>query len=408
MRSFVLFTLIMLALAIPMSARAEDEALAPPRTPPKTRAMPPKGAPKKNPDGRSAALQAEQMTFAPGLTRIKDIAEMQGVRGNQLTGYGLVVGLEGTGDGQNSQFTVQSLVNMLKRFGVTIPQAGLQLRNVAAVMVTADLPAFAKPGSHIDVVVSSMGDAKSLQGGTLVQTPLRAANGDIYAVAQGPLSIGGFNFQSGGSSVQKNFVNVGRIPRGAYVEQAVPTTLLENNMVQVTLHEADFTTASRVAEALRKAQISAQAMDASTVAVSVPPDQTNDLISFISRIESVSVTPDVQARIVINERTGTVVMGGAVRLAPGSVFHGAINIRVENTPVVIPAAPFNPNPGQVVPLQDTKVTEKKTQIAPIPATTTVDQLIRALNALGVTPRELISILQGMQGAGMINAQIEVQ
>ncbi|HLK57572.1 MAG TPA: flagellar basal body P-ring protein FlgI [Chthonomonadaceae bacterium] len=345
-----------------------------------------------------------------GRVRIKDIADVQGVRGNQLIGYGLVVGLDGTGDGQTSQFTIQSVANMLRRFGVTVPPAGIQLKNVAAVIITADLPAFVKNGNRIDVTVSSMGDAKSLQGGTLMQTPLRAANGEIYAVAQGALSIGGFNFGQGGSSVQKNHVAVGRIPRGAYVEQEVPTTLTDGKTVQITLRDPDFTTASRAAEAIRKQLpgVSAHAQDAATIAVSLPTGTAEDIIGFLARVETVSLTPDVPARIVVNERTGTVVMGGNVRLSPGAIAHGGISVKIENTPVVVPPAPFNNNPGIVVPLKDTSVEEKTGKLAGIPATTTVDQLVHALNTLGVTPRDLIAILQAMHAAGMISSDIEIQ
>ena len=346
-----------------------------------------------------------------GLVRIKDIADVQGVRGNQLIGYGLVVGLEGTGDGQSAAFTIQSISNMLKKFGVTVSPDAVRVKNVAAVMVTADLPPFVKSGSRIDVTVSSMGDAKSLQGGTLLQTPLRAANGDIYAVAQGPMSIGGFNFEGGGAKVQKNHVNVGRIPHGAYVEAEVPQTLSEGGAIQVTLREPDYTTASRLAAAIRRqlGGVRAHAQDAATVSIPIPADQADDLIGFIARVETVSVTPDVQAKIVVNERTGTVAIGGNVRLAPGAISHGAIHIKIDNTPVVVPAAPFSKNSQPlVVPLKDVKVQEENAQLAPIRATTTVDGLVRALNALGVTPRDLISILQSMHEAGMISAEIEVQ
>lgn len=359
---------------------------------------------------RTAQNALPDSAWQPGLTRIKDIADVQGVRGNQLIGYGLVVGLEGTGDGQAAFFTVQSVINMLRKNGITIdvPASQLQVKNVAAVMVTANLPAFAKNGSLIDVTVSSIGDAKSLQGGLLLRTPLLAADSQIYAVAQGSLTIGGFNFGSGGSSVQKNFTNVGRIPKGASVEQEVPTTLTDGKFIQITTREADFTTASRIAEAIKKAGYTSRAMDAMTVSVKLPDDFGGDLIGFIAKVESLSMTPDSPARIVINERTGTVVMGGNVRLAPGAVAHGAISVRIDNNPVVIAPAPFNPNPGEVVPLQDTKVTEKKAQLATVPATTTLAQLVRALNALGVTPRDLIAILQAMKSANMVNAQLEVQ
>ncbi len=359
---------------------------------------------------QSAGMSA--MPLASGLVRLKDIANVQGVRGNQLFGYGLVVGLEGTGDGQSTQFTVDSLVNMLRRMGINAPAAQVTVKNVAAVMVTTTLPAYAKPGSRIDVVVSSIGDAKSLQGGTLLQTPLRAANGQIYAVAQGPLSIGGFNYSSGGSSVQKNDVNVGRIPNGAYVEQGVPMPISRTgDTLSLSLFTPDFTTANRVAEAIQQQVpgVSALAQDADTIRVSIPSALQDDPVAFVARLEHVTVTPDVEARIVVDERTGTVVIGGNVRLAAGAVAHGDINIQVTNTPVVVPAPPMSVNapPPVVVPQKSTQATESGGKLAVIPATTTVAQLVHALNALGVTPRDLISILQGMHAAGLIQAQIEI-
>jgi flagellar P-ring protein precursor FlgI len=397
-------------------AFAENEESGDTSIPPKTQkaganASQAKPQPKAGPAMARSGGAAETAPTA-GLVRIKDIADMQGVRGNQLIGYGLVVGLDGTGDGQSSQFTIQGVVNMLRKLGVVIPADTVKVKNVAAVIVTADLPAFVKTNSKIDVTVSSMGDAKSLQGGTLLRTPLLGPDGEMYASAQGPLSIGGFNFGQGGSSVQKNHVAVGRVPRGAYVEREVPVTLSDGSLTQLTLREPDFTTANRVAEAIRKQLpgVDAQAQDAATVSVQIPADQSGNLIRFLSRVENVSVTPDTQARIIINERTGTVVISGDVRLAPGAIDHGAINVRIENNPIVVPSPSFtkNPPPPLVVPQKDTKVEEKSAQLAAIPATTTVDQLVRALNALGVTPRDLISILQGMHAAGMISAEIVVQ
>ncbi|CCW35888.1 flagellar basal body P-ring protein FlgI [Chthonomonas calidirosea] len=380
---------------------------------------PPSNAPAQNTLKPSAPTSAPAEAtanagFVPinGLTRVKDIANLQGVRGNQLIGYGLVVGLEGTGDGQTTQFTQASLVNMLRRFGIDVPASTVMVKNVAAVMVTADLPPFVKPGSRIDVVVSSMGDAKSLQGGTLLQTPLRAANGQIYAVAQGPISIGGFNYEAGGSKVQKNDVNVGRIPGGAYVEQAVPMSLSQDGTtLEFTLQSPDFTTASRMANAIRQQlNVSTLAEDGATVEVVVPNQWRQNLVGFISKVEEVTLTPDVVARIVVDERTGTVVIGGNVRLGTGAVAHGDINVEVSNTPVVVPPPPFsvNPPPATVVPLKSTQATEHGGQLAVIPQTTTVDQLVHALNALGVTPRDLIAILQGMRAAGMIQAEIDIQ
>jgi flagellar P-ring protein precursor FlgI len=352
-------------------------------------------------------------TEAPsGLARIKNLADWQGVRGNQLVGYGLVVGLEGTGDGQSSQFTIQATVNMLRRFRINVTVDQVKLKNVAAVMVTADLPSFAHANSRIDVTVSSMGDAKSLQGGQLIQTPLLAADGGIYAVAQGALSIGGFNFGAGGSSVQKNHVAVGRIPRGANVEKDVTTTLTDGATTSLTLRQSDFTTASRMADAIRKEipATGARAVDGGTVTLMIPPDQSGNLIAFLARVENVTVTPDNPARIVVNERTGTIVMSGDVHLAPGVIAHGNINVKVENTPIVVPSPSFTKNPTAplVVPQKSTTVEEKGGQLANVPATSTLDQLVRALNALGVTPRDLISILQGMQSKGMIYAEIEIQ
>ncbi len=349
-------------------------------------------------------------SYEPGQVRIKDLAEVQGVRGNQLFGYGLVVGLEGTGDGQLSLFTVQSTMNMLRRLGVNLnisPQQ-LQLKNVAAVMVIAELPAFAKEGSKIDVTVSSIGDAKSLQGGVLLQTPLLAANDQIYAVAQGAISIGGLNISAGGASFQKNFVNVGRIPKGAMVEQEVPTTISDGSSLQLTLREPDFTTASRIADELLKKSYTALATDAGTVKVQVPQKFKGNLICFLAEIESVYVTPDIQARIVVNERTGTVVVGGNVRLNPGTVSHGSISVRIEPTPIVLPPVPFNNSPGVVVPLSSVEVKEQKAKFAPVPATQTIEQMVSVLSRLGLTPRDLIAVLQAMHRAGMLSAQIEVQ
>ncbi len=347
-------------------------------------------------------------SFVPGMVRLKDVAYIHGARGNQLSGYGLVVGLEGTGDGSSSYFTVQSIVNMLKKNGLTlnVPTSQLSVKNVAAVWVTAELPAFARKGSKIDVTVSSLGDAKSLQGGMLLQTPLKAGNGGVYAAAQGPVSIGGFNVSSGGSTSQRNFTNVGRVPGGAFVEEEVPAALTDGATLQLVLRDPDFTTASRVADALRRQSLSAIAEDSGSISVAVPKAKQDDVVSFIASIEMIGVLPDQPARIIINERTGTVVVTGAVRLGPGAIAHGGLSIRIDNNPVIIPPAPFNPNPAVVVPLQNVDVQEKKVNFAPIPATTTIQELANALNRLGVTPRDLIAILQAMQQAGMLNAQLE--
>lgn len=363
--------------------------------------------------GRGTSAPAGSDSYeSSGLVRIKDIANIQGVRGNQLVGFGLVVGLEGTGNGQSSQFTPSSIANMLSKLGVNVPLNLISVKNVAAVMITAELPAFAKDGNRIDVTVSSMGDAKSLQGGTLIRTQLFGPDNVFYASAQGALSIGGFNFDAGGSKVQKNHVNVGRIPQGAFVEREVPTTLTDGTTIQITLRDPDFTTSNRMADAIRRQipGVKALALDAATVAIGIPFNKTGDVINFIAQLEMVRVTPDVQAKIVVNERTGTVVMGGNVRLAPGSIAHGAINIKVVNNPIIVaaPANSVNAPPSLAVPNKDIEVTEKPAHFAAVGATTTVTQLVSALNSLGVTTRDLISILQAMHSAGMINAEIEVQ
>jgi flagellar P-ring protein precursor FlgI len=347
---------------------------------------------------------------AQGQVRIKDIAGVQGARSNQLVGFGLVVGLDGSGDTNSTIFTTQSVVNALQRLGVNVPQGIVKVKNVAAVIVTAELPAFVKQGSRIDVTVNSIGDARSLQGGTLLQTPLQGADSQVYAVAQGPLSIGGFNFSAGGAQVQKNHVTVGRIPRGAIVEQEVPMSISDGQSIQIALKEPDFTTASRIAEEIGKQvpETQALAVDPYTVRVTVPETRRGNLVGFISQIEAIPVQPDTTAKIVVNERTGTVVIGGDVRVSPCAIAHGSIQVRVENTPVVLPPEPLNPNPGQVVPLKDVSAKETKAKLAAIPAATTVEQLVKALNALGVTPRDLINILQAMRTAGHITADIEVQ
>ena len=342
--------------------------------------------------------------------RIKDIAGVQGARSNQLVGYGIVVGLDGSGDSNSTIFTAQSVVNALQKMGMTIPQGAIKVKNVAAVMVTAELPAFVKNGSKIDVTVSSIGDARSIQGGTLLQTPLKAADGEVYAVGQGAVSIGGFNVSAGGGSAQKNHVTAGRIPSGADVEREVPTSLSDGSSLEITLRKGDATTASRIAEAInQKVPASgAKAVDPYTIRVGIPESNRGDLVGFIAQLEALTVMPDVAAKIIVNEKTGTVVIGGDVRVRPCAISHGGLEIKVDNTPIVIPPPPGTLLPGKaaVVPHKDITVKEDTARLVAIPATTTVDDLVRALNKLGVTPRDLIAILQAMQP--YISAEIEIQ
>ena len=356
-----------------------------------------------------AILLAAAPTWAQ--TRLKDIANVQGVRGNQLVGYGLVVGLNGTGDGSNSAFTSQSIKTMLQKFGVNIATAG-QPKNSAAVMVTASLPAFTKNGSTIDVVVSSLGDAKSLQGGTLIQTALQAANGQVYAVAQGSISVGGFSAGGAGGSVVQNHPTAGRIPAGALVEQEVPTTFAgaATNSVQVTLDRPDFKTAANIEEAIRKnlpsGATGARALDGATVEVDYLPGTSQ--IGLIADLEELPIATDEAAKVVINERTGTVVMGGAATVSACAIAHGTLTVAVSPDPIISQPAPFSKGQTVVVQHDKVKVTEKNTSLIPVPTCTTLDKVVRSMNALGVTPRDLIAILQAMKEAGALHAEIEVQ
>jgi flagellar P-ring protein precursor FlgI len=345
-------------------------------------------------------------------TRLKDIAGIQGVRSNQLVGYGLVVGLAGTGDSQQVSFTIQSVASMLQKFGVAVPSGSIKLKNVAAVMVTANLPAFVHSGDTIDVTVSSMGDAQSLLGGTLIQTPLQAANGQVYAVAQGPVSVGGFSAGSsgGGGSVTQNQVTAGRVPAGAIVEQDVPTTLAGNGDVSITLNEADYTTAVRVADAINKAApagvSAARAVDAGTINVAM--NAGTDPVTIISELEDIPVNPDTSARIVINERTGTVVLGGMVSVSACAIAHGNLTIQIADDTTVSQPGPLSSGSTVTLPKNNISVSEGAQHLALIAPCPTIDRVVKALNALGVTPRDLISILQAMKDAGALNAEIEVQ
>ena len=339
--------------------------------------------------------------------RLKDIARIEGARSNQLYGYGLVVGLDGTGDSQQTLFTAQSVANMLQKFGITVPANKMKVKNVAAVMVTADLPPFVRPGSRIDVVISSLGDARSLQGGTLLQTPLQAANGQVYAVAQGSVSVGGFTAGGGGTSVTKNHTTVGRIPGGAIIEQAVPTTLSNEGVVNILLNNPDFATAVRAANAINEklGDGSASAVDAGTVQVKAG---NRDVISLIAEIGDISVVESRIAKVIVNERTGTVIIGGDVRLSPVAVSHGDLSIEITKEIQVSQPAPFAKK-GETAVVEQTTVEakEKKAHLINLEPGPTLADLVRALNELKVTPRDIIAILQALKQAGALHAEIEV-
>ena len=343
--------------------------------------------------------------------RIKDITEIKGVRQNQLVGYGLIVGLNGTGDSDSAIFTNQSMSSMLERMGVTVQPEDIEVDNVAAVMVTADLPAFARTGSRIDVLVSSIGDAENLQGGTLLFTPLKAADQQVYAVAQGPISTGGFVVGgASGSGVQKNFPTVGRVVNGALIEKEIPNKFNQKESLTLTLHSPDFTTSSRVARAINIAfydQI-ARTQDAGTIEVEVPEKYMGNVVALVTMIESLGVTPDTVSKVIINERTGTVIMGENVRISTVAIAHGNLSIEIREDLNVSQPLPFSRRGETVVtPESEVQVQEGNNPIFLVNSGVSIAAVVKALNALGVSPRDLISIFQALKAAGALQAELEI-
>jgi len=360
----------------------------------------------------TAAALAALSTPAPA-ARIKDIAAVSGVRGNQLTGYGIVAGLNGTGDSQQSLFTVQSILNMLRRRGLTlnVNPRQLQVKNVASVSLTATLPPFARQGSRIDVQLSSLGDAKSLQGGTLLLSPLVGADGNVYAVAQGAVSIGGgFSAAAAGAGAQKAHPTTALLPQGALVEREVPSTLGAGGVLTLALHRPDFTTAGRVAAAVNESlgRSVARAVDAGTVSVALRDDSPETAVRVATALERIEVQPDSAARVVLNERTGTVIIGSDVRVLPVAIAHGSLNVTVETDFGVSQPAPFSEGRTVVVPESTIKVEEgAKQNLMLLRAGVSLGDLVRGLNALGVTPQDLIAILQAIKAAGALEAELEL-
>lgn len=344
--------------------------------------------------------------------RVKDLVMIAGARDNQLVGYGLVAGILGDGD-RNPVYTVQSIANLLQRFGITLPTATLQSKNVAAVLVTADIPPFVKPGQRLDVLVSSMGDAKTLQGGVLLQTPLLGADGKVYAVAQGPLTVGGFGAGvggAGGATVQKNHPTVGQIIGGALVEKEIPAQIVRDNHLELLLREPDFTSAARLAQAInQKFPNSSQALDATTVRVAMPEAWQGTPIDFIAQLEAIEVLPDTPARIIINERTGTIVANARIHIAACAVSHGNLTIQIASSLEASQPGPFAERGSTVVlPRTETTVNEARGALVPLPEMPTVEKVAAALNALGVTPRDIMSILQAMKQAGALQAELVIR
>jgi flagellar P-ring protein precursor FlgI len=343
--------------------------------------------------------------------RIKDIAGFRGVRSNQLVGYGLVVGLAGSGDSDDAIFTLQSISSMLEKMGVTVKPEDIKVKNVAAVMVTADLPPFARMGSRLDALVNSIGDSKALQGGTLLMTPLKGADGQVYAVGQGPVSTGGFTVGANtGDKVQKNFTTVGRVVQGALVEKEIPFSLNQKDTLTLALHQPDFTTATRMAEAINAGLLdnAAFAQDSGTVQIAVPPKYLGNIAQLIASIEVLSVTPDNISRVVINERTGTVVMGENVRISTVAIAHGNLSVEIKQNFNVSQPMPFSETGRTVVtPDSQTSVKEGRAPIYVVPSGVSIGEVVKALNALGVSPRDLISIFQALKAAGALQADLEI-
>ncbi|MFM8898974.1 MAG: flagellar basal body P-ring protein FlgI [Burkholderiales bacterium] len=344
-------------------------------------------------------------------TRIKEVATVQGVRSNPLVGYGLVVGLDGTGDQTTSTpFTTQSINAMLQQMGVTVPPGtNMQLKNVAAVMVTAQLPAFAQPGQTIDVNVSSLGNAKSLRGGTLIATPLKGADGQIYALAQGNLIVGGAGASAGGSKVQINHLSAGRIPDGASVERSVATPLNQGDVMQLDLAASDYNTAREVARAIntRMGAEVAQAIDGRVVRVSLPPPG-NQRIAFLAEVENLPVALAAPAaKVVVNARTGSVVMNQSVTLKACAVAHGSLSVTISSSPVISQPGPLSQGQTVVAEKSDITISQQPGALIQMPAGTQLADVVKALNTLGATPQDLLAILQAMKSAGALNAEIEV-
>jgi len=341
--------------------------------------------------------------------RIKDLAAIEGMRGNQLMGYGIITGLDGTGDSSSqAPFTLQSVKNMLERYGVTLPAGNMQLKNVAAVTVTAELPPFSRPGQKIDVTVSSMGNAKSLRGGALIMTPLRGADGKIYAMAQGNLVVGGFGAQAkDGSRITVNVPSAGRIPMGATVERDVPTEIAANGTINLTLNTPDFTTAMRMSEVINRelGDGVAEAQDAVSVRVTAParPDQQ---VSFLSYLENLEVSPGApSAKVIVNSRTGTVVIGSNVRVSPAAVTHGSLTVAIKEGGKVSQPGALSGGETVVTPESAIGATQEKRSMFLFAPGVTLNEIVQAVNQVGAAPGDLVAILEALKAAGALKAEL---
>jgi len=356
------------------------------------------------------ALPGAAATEAP-VARLKELVSLEGVRDNQLIGYGIVVGLKGTGDRQQTLFTTQSLANMLRQMGVTVDPTLILVKNTASVMVTATLPPFAQPGMQIDCTVGAMGDAASLQGGLLLMTSLRGIDGQVYSVAQGAVVTGGFVAGGAGNTQTVNHPTVGRVPGGAIVERPAPS-VVPANQIRLQLHQADFTTAARIADAVNQhfsadAKPIAHADNSGLVSVAVPPEYATHTTEFVASLEILKVETDRPAKVVINERSGTIVMGKEVRVSPVAIMHGNLTVEIQTRYDVSQPAPFSQGATQVTPEVSVGVKEEKARNVVLKEGATVEELVRALTSIGSTPRDIIAILQALRSAGALESEIEV-
>ncbi len=344
---------------------------------------------------------------APAATRLKELISLEGVRDNQLMGYGLVVGLRGTGDTRQTLFSAQSLTNLLERMGLTVSATAIQVRNTAAVMVTATLPGYGQAGSKIDVTAAAVGDAASLQGGILLMTGLKAPDGQVYAVAQGPLVIGGFLAGGGGNAQVVNHPTVGRIPNGAIIERPAPSPAIGNS-VRLHLQEADFATSARITAALNKhfGDV-ARADNSALITVQLPDSYRNRPTEFVAEMESLTVDTDRLARIVVNERTGTIIMGKQVRIAPVAIMQGNLTVEIQTTQEVSQPNPLSSGTTQVVPQVNVGVRQDAAKNVVLQEGATVEELVQVLTSVGSNPRDIISILQNLKTAGALEADLEV-
>jgi flagellar P-ring protein precursor FlgI len=348
---------------------------------------------------------------AASATRVKQLVSIEGVRENPLVGYGLVVGLAGTGDRRQTVFSAQSLANMLERMGVSVPGTAIRVNNTAAVIATATLPAYAQPGTRIDVTLSSLGDAANLQGGILVLTSLRGADGQVYAVAQGPVVTGGFSAGKGGSGTSVNHPTVGRAPDAGIVERPAPTPP-PRSPIRLQVRQSDFTTSSRIVEVINKkfgvkGSDAAKAQSSGLIEVEIPKQFAERPIEFIAELEALMVEPDRPARVVVNERTGTIVLGRDVRIAPVAILHGNLSVEVQTTFAVSQPEPFSQGKTEIVPQTTVSAKEEKARNVVLKQGATIEDLVKGLTAIGSTPRDIIAILQSLKRAGALDAELEV-